>query len=114
MRRVREHDLHVGPSFDELPDEFRQALSGARPGTLVGPVQTFGGFYILLGQAQRNQDNWVADIARYEAMQQGEARYRLPYLEQFRSAALGMPRRTPWIDGSIEKELFGSSHSVAR
>lgn len=32
----------------QLPDEFRRSLSGARPGTLVGPVQTFGGFYILL------------------------------------------------------------------
>ena len=32
----------------QLPDEFRNALSGARPGTLVGPVQTFGGYYILL------------------------------------------------------------------
>ena len=82
--------------------------------SVCSTMRVFGGFYILLGQAQRNQDNWVADIARYEALQQGEAAYRLPYLEQFRSAALGMPRRTPWIDGSIEKELFGSSHSVAR
>lgn len=32
----------------QLPDELRRALSGAQPNSLIGPVQTFGGYYIFL------------------------------------------------------------------
>lgn len=32
----------------QLPDELRRALRGAQPNTLIGPVQTFGGYYIFL------------------------------------------------------------------
>ena len=78
---------------------------------LASTMRVAGGYYFLIGVARQIQDDWVMSMAHYQEVYAGEPELRGRYLEQFRSAALGMPRGTR---RSLERELFGSGQSIAR
>jgi hypothetical protein len=78
---------------------------------LASTMRVAGGYYFLIGNARLIQDDWVLNMAHYQEVYAGEPELRGRYLEEFRSAALGMPRGTR---RSFERELFGSGSSIAR